>query len=1322
LGVVRATVDFDWAHERKPQAVTVLVDSADAAYPELKQKFQLEAARKLTELGEYPRAKKLLEALLSQKPLDATIEAALADNYARSGDQAGFASFYSAQLAVVKAATLDRAEKTERIAQLRRGVIAAASHLGNWNDAADQYIELINAYPDDTALTQEAALVAGAHGLGKKLISFYNKTVEASPRDARWSIVLARLDTALEDYPAAMEAYAKAIHVRPEQKDLYESKADLEERLHRLDDAVADYEQLYKLSYRDPRWMVKEAEARARQGRNADAVKALEQAWIMGRPAHATDYAEVATRLEKWDLLDEARNYSDQCVTLAGVDILVNPEDQSCVTIYARIMARLRQTDAAFTRLAIARQQAESVPLTAVAGQVMKEGFSAITSDDWRKQRIHQRAEQAKSGFAQALKTMAEVVSQYDTPEEKAQFAAWLQGKRATAADGSELRDVYLPAIQAAGLKDMESDLLWEFVEKSGDPNRGELDAWLQLQRQRVQLDGVGAKLEALAATLPPMKQWGVFYKAAEIDRTLGDTESELRVLDQLAGHGGVNGGGRPRYMELLLAARPLDLVWLATNRPNSNANEAAQFLVANGKTDLAMAGIAARSSKMPPVWKKAYTGLTGLYLREHTPLVRENFASALGGGATIGERIAHPVDRDEQLAGEVWFYYGSRYGEYLDEEKDAQAEGYLESELEHTPESANAYAELADYSVQAGRSNSALADYQHSLDLKSEQPAVLDSIAAIDWKQGRQADAVAAWQLAVKRLAAEMDARHVPESFWGDFALVLGDIAEHNQYAAVSEQVDAMMRVYIARNGEYRVEPLLEAGYHAHGDSMEWLLEITTIANDPSYILKTIREKSWIVKNQKSKILEHILELEHRKAQEHPDESSWVVDEIESSLINSLLDEKKYIEAHEELARIPEEKSKSMQWLDSNLRLAEAEHHLPQLISQWKKEPSTAPDSSILQNSVGLLSEQSKQIVMRFVYERALNARELTAPNFLGLASIDLDEGDVTGAISLLKRLTLISGNPFADTDSAASLLESRKKYSEVIQFLQPLTQSSPWEATLKVRLAVAMLAANTQAPQALSMLTAVASDSKATYVERIAAARALKGHGATTPTTGSMELNLLSRDSCPTEDEARKPFFVQARLDAAACAPDKNARERLLFAAIAGSPSDGVLRLQYVSAAFETGQISRAIVSAEPILQNGSFYGQQFYPRYRSDEDEGDEGQQQIPAFPTLKQEEASKLTWYAIHAREKRHEDAEALTLLRNALNEEHDSARLHALENEKKILETEADRVAENEARAPQIHNELDQDRVVRPRLLTGDVFVPKKKANIAEDTE
>jgi len=1323
LGVVRSTVDYDWAHGRKSQAVTALLDSADASYPELKQQFQLEAARKLTELAEYPRAKQLLETLRSQKPLDAAIEAALADNYAHSSDQAGLALFYRAELAVVKASALERGEKAERLAQLRRGMISAAALLGNWGDAADQYIELINAYPGDASLSEEAALMAGAHGQREKLVAFYSKTIEASPRDARWSIVLARLETALEDYPAAIAAYAKAIRVRPEQKDLYESKAGLEERLYRLDDAVGDYEQLYKLSYRDPQWMVKEAEARARQGRNADAVKALEEAWIAGRPAKAANYFEVAERLEQWGLLDEARKFAEQGVETAGADLLVESGNQSGAAAYARIMARLRQTDAAFTRLAIARQQAESVPLSAVAQQVVKEGFGAITNEDWRRQRVRQRTAQARSGFAQALRTMATVVGEYATPEEKAQFASWLQGKRAGAADGTELRAVYLPAMQAAGLVDMKSGLLWEFTESS-KTGGGAWNEWLQLERQRVRLEGTGAEIEALASSAQPRYRQSILRGAMEVYRTLGDDAAELRVMDKMEASGGM--GADSRYMKLLLAARPRELVERASGTAGARrtyADGVAQFLVANGKPDLALAGIAARSSGLPPVWKKAYTGLTGLYLREHTPQVRAGFDGALGGDATIGERIAHPVDRNEQLAGEVWFYYGSRYGEYLDEEKDAQAESYLEAELEHTPESANAYMQLADYSAQAGRSEAALVDYRHSLDLKRDQPAVLDSIAALEWKQGRQADALAAWQLAVKQLAAEMDARHVPESFWSDFSLVLGDAAAHGQYAAISEQVDAMLRVYLARNGDYRVEPLLEAGYHAHGDSMDWLLEITAAANDPGYVLSTIRQSNWIAKSQMSQLLGHIVELERRQAQDKPSESNWSLEDHESSLVAALLDEKKLSEARAVLERIPEEKRITAQWLDAELRLAEAEGRIPQLVAQWKKRPDAAPASSALQETVHVLSEPSKRIVMRFVYEKALDARELTAPNFLGLAAIDLDEGDVPGAVALLKRLTLISGNPYADADSAASLLETRSRYAEALQFLQPLAQAFPWNATYKTRLAVAMLAGNAQSAQALTALQAVTADAKATYAERLAAARALKGRGAPNADPGSAELQLLERDTCPSADEASKPYFVEALKAAAACAPDDKARERLLHTAIAAAPFNVEVRLQYVSAAFAAGLDTRALVAAEPILENGaSFYGQRYAAGDDSSLSQGYVGSQRIPVLSTVKPEDAAKLTWFAIHAREKRHENDVALSLLQSALSSEHDTSRRHALEEEQNRLEAEVARQEENEARAPKIHAELDQDRVVRPRLLPGMPFTPRKAANGEEDAE
>jgi Flp pilus assembly protein TadD len=1248
----------------------------------------------------------------------------MADNYAHSGDQAALEAFYRTELAAVRSSNMESGEKTQRLAQLRRGMIGAASLLGNWSDAVDQYIELINSYPGDAALTEEAALAAGTHSQRGKLIGFYRTTVEASPRDARWSIVVARLQTALEDYPTAIEAYGKAIRIRPEQKELYEARAGLEERLHKLDDAVTDYEQLYKLSYRDPQWMEKAAEARARQGRNDDAVKALTEAWVNGRPVKADNYFQVASRLEQWGLLDEARKFAEQGVDAAGADLLVETGNQSGAVTYARVMARLRQSDAAFTRLAIARQSAENVPLTAVAEQIVKQGLAALTDEEWRKQRIAQRRAQAKAGFAQALRSMAAVVGEYGTPEEKAQFESWLQAKQSTAADGSELREVYLPAIRAAGLVDMEASLLWEFAQKSNDPTRGELTEWLQLERRLGRLEEAAPKIESLAASAPATQKAAILAEAAEVYRAVGDTPAELRTMDRLAAMHGANDD--PRYFRLLLGSRPQDLLERASGSLTTlkaSRDFAAQFLVANAKPDLALNGVEARSTGLPSVWKKAYTGLTGLYLGEHASQVRQSFDGALGGDRTIGERIAHPVDRDQELAGGVWFYYGSRYGEYLDEEKGSLAESYLESELEHTPENAAAYSELAGYSAKVGRTEAALVDYRHSLDLKSDQPAILDSIAVLEWKQGRHPEALASWQMAVKRLAEEMDARHVPESFWGDFTLVLGDAAANGQYAAISQQVDAMLRVYLARNGVYRVESLLEAGYHAHGDHADWLLEITSAASDPEYVLGSLWRSTWIVKSQASQILLQIVELDRRKAEAKPADESWELENAESNLVDALLDEKKYAAARAELSHIPEEKRISSRWLNAELRLDEADGLLAGLVAQWKKHPETAPASNDLRNAVLLLAEPSKRIVLRFVYERALEGRDLTAPNFLGLAAIDLDESDLPGAVTLLRRLTMISGNPYADMDSAASLLETRGRSPDAIQFLQPLVDAFPWEASYKVRFAKATLEANAHSQQAVSMLAGVAADPKAKYADRFAASKALGGQNAAVTSKGSAELDILVRGGCPSLEQAARPFFVDTRIAAATCVADDKTRESILKAALAIAPASDTVRLHYVWAAFGSGQDSRALVAAEPILaSSAAFYGQRVSRSDDSSEDQDADSARTAPTPSAMRPEEAAKLAWYGIRAREKRQEPEEALTLARRAMAQEQDHTRHRAFEEEVTRLETERARLEENEARAPKIHAELDQDRVVRPRLLPDMAFAPRKKANSEGDAE
>ena len=1319
LGVVRSTVDFDWAHDRKAQAVSVLLDSAQAAYPKLKDAFELEAARKLTDLGEFQRSRTLLESLLARKPLDAGSESALADNYARSNDQAGLEAFYRARLALVEQAPMERNEKLQRIAQLRRGMIAAASLLGNTTEAVDQYIELINAFSDDAGLAQEAALYAVAHGARDRLFGFYQKIIATSPRDPRWSLVLARLATAAEDYPLAIDAYDKIIRLRPERQDLYIAEADIEERLHRFDDAISNDEKLYTLSYRDPQWMEKIAELRARQGRAADAVKALDTAWIEGRPPKAANAFRVATQLESWGLLDEARKYAEQGVEQAGADLLVDPVDQSGAATYARILTRQRQAAAAYARLSQARQEAANVSLTAVVQQAVTHGPGAVTDEEWRQQRRVDRSNRATQGFAAALNAMGRAAGKFYTPEEKEQFAVWLQSK-CTASSADEMRAVYLPAAQAAGLTDLAAGWMWNLAWNGQRFNEGDLQAWIQLEDQRGELQTVGASLERAAPNAPVRQRTMAWQLAVNAYRKAGDGVSELRALQQLASVIALGGEDQTRYYRLLWNQRPQQLDALA-----GSEDSAVQFLVRNGGTDQALAAIVARSAGRPPVWKSAYTALAGLYRSNYGPDVRDAFSTALDADATIGDLIAHPVDRDRQLAGEVWFYYGSRYGEYLDGNKDAGAEDYLESELEHTPESPDAYRSLADYSARAGRTDAALGDYQRALELRPDQPLVFLSIAAVDWDSGRHADAIAAWNEALKHLTTEMDAKPVPETFWGAFAQLVESVSAHGQYDSIQQQIDALLRVYIARNGSYRVDPLIEAAYRANHNSVDWLLGMAAAANYPQGFLEGLLQSSspingagWIDKDQVSVILARILELQEKGAQQDPAGEEANLYSLQQRWVAALVAEKKFAEARAALAQIPEDRRMRQEWLPAVLAVAQSDGTLSQLLEQWKKPGSNAPAEGDLRNAALTLSEPGKRMVMRFVYERALQARELTAPNFLGLAAIDLDEGDTPGAVELLKRMTLVSGNMYADADSAAQLLEDRQKPAEAIPFLRSLADASPWNAGYKVRLASAMLAVNPQSSDALSMLTAVAADSKSGYADRVAAARALKGHGA----PDSAELKLLAQAACPSPGDADKPFFVAAREAAAACTTSNTPREGLLRQALSIAPSDARLRLLYIWAAFAAGRDTQALLAAEPILQNYGGYGQEYEPPDTGADSQPYEASPQesnadeTPSQPALSLASMNRAdaAWFgehAVRAAEEQENLQQALNIAQSVLFVLRDPSLRKRFEDEQKRINAELQIEAENDARVPNIHAELVQGRIIRPWVSPEKPFEP-----------
>jgi hypothetical protein len=250
------------------------------------------------------------------------------------------------------------------------------------------------------------------------------------------------------------------------------------------------------------------------------------------------------------------------------------------------------------------------------------------------------------------------------------------------------------------------------------------------------------------------------------------------------------------------------------------------------------------------------------------------------------------------------------------------------------------------------------------------------------------------------------------------------------------------------------------------------------------------------------------------------------------------------------------------------------------------------------------------------------------------------------------------------------------------------------------------------------MQALASIPSDSKTLYADRVAAARALRGH-ALNP-TGSKELDLLARSGCVSSQEASRPYFIAARLVAAECTPNAAQREELLRGAVGDAPENRVVRVRYLQAASEASLLHRTLIASEPLMRNGidglmvseNGYGLtdhmlQLMP---------------VSAQPLLNAAERNKLIWQLVHAQEKRGEEAEALQLLRALKKIETDAARRDALEKECSRLETETARQTENSARAPVLHRELEQDRIVRPRVLPGMAFTPRKSAENEEVAE
>jgi len=647
---------------------------------------------------------------------------------------------------------------------------------------------------------------------------------------------------------------------------------------------------------------------------------------------------------------------------------------------------------------------------------------------------------------------------------------------------------------------------------------------------------------------------------------------------------------------------------------------------------------------------------------------------------------------------------------------KKGDPEDFLPAEIEHTPTRAPAYFTTALYYEDSGDMARAIADYQHVLDLTAERIDVHNRLAGIYWKQKQQDEALGEWKKALELLKAQTTTGKTQETFWGDFAATVNNLSTRKLLPQYQPDVNGILHNYVKRNGSYRVDPLLRSvlpRLESPGAASALVLELSADAQDKLSFLRPFAAENAALKLDREPIYARLLEL----AQAKDDKSEGVereyahqqFEQLQVEWLQFLLDNKQYDRVRSSLSALPASMwERQTQLYQIQLKTEAQTGGLDAIIHGYQADPDHAPSADVLRKAAADLQQagdkQSARKVLEFVFTREIDNRNLTAPNILGLAEIRLQAGDLEPALALLRRMTLVAGNPFEGQDPAAALLMRTGHPAEAATFLEEVVRAVPWNADYRVRLAQAHIAAKQNPDAAGKELVAVASAPSVTYETRLNAAKALTG---AVPQLGSKELNLMVEGQTATANDANQPFFFAARLKAAEGVP-ASARIGLLRAALEDKPSGEAARVPLLKAAIEAGDYHLAIAAMKPYL-GSDLEAARDTGTGTDDEQEQEPGAQDwrvedtVRAFAKLSAKERAEISRDLGIAFERTNALAQALPYLQKAYRLESDPAVKSQINKDVQQIRLVQRRRELNRARQPEVHSELEQEHVVRPRL-------------------
>lgn len=1028
LGVIRARVDFDKRNKRDDDAIATLTEAAAKARPELSAKFRFEAAVVATGAGKIDQARVLLSDLLKSDPLRADYLAQMAETYSAADDDTGFIQYARAELDALKKAPLSPDDRNARAASLRRRLIATLARRNDFAGALDQYIAVIDSYPDDQSVLREASRFALAHNLKEQLIAFYTKTIADAPRDWRWPIVLARIETVLEDYPAALNAYDIAMKDRPDRADIVEARADLEARLLRFDDAIKSCTRLYELTYNDPQWMNKVAEFQARLGRKAEAIAALERADIGAGGETVTALFGIAESLDSFKMYADAARYAQRGFALAGADLWTK---YSYGNVYARIMAENRHTT----------------------------DVLALSPSGANAARIN------------ALQSTGTVVASLYTPEEKAALATRLAALPVQSDDG------LLRLAQAAGLE----DIVAQAMQRRGSRAAAQ---YISRQSQRGLYESLSRELETNANTL----QQAATAARSEGD-TAAEIRiyDRMRQLGQLSGQSqerylALLVANDPARLTSLASSGSDALRNGAAQAAIAGANEPAAMGVlrarATGLPPVWQSALSALTGvyfddKSPSVNQAFLAALHPGTIGERLA-VRPDPNQALVGAvwyyyaARYGEYLAR---LDDRAAAD---YLPAQLESAPDDPEAYMSLAAFYSGRGQTANAIREFREVLDLDGDRGEAHNGIALALMKDSKRAEAIAEWhEALNAFEREQGkgvRVRDSF--WTHVGATIDAISQANALPD-LRDNIHHLLADYVHRNDSYRLNELV----------------APALRASMKAGMDS-NWLANIlqnSYIDLDQVFPNATPEEREQFSRFQLSLTLRQagLANGDERTALE-----GRAVGE-RSELINLLLMAGKTAEAETEWNQLTtaDKEVHRFELIALEIRIAGATGTIDQLIARYRGAPDRAPDEQTLLAAATTLRRDghvpAALTLLEYTYRRDIDAPEFSMPGFLGLAQVLLERGDTNQAIGTLRRMVLLA-DKFEGYVPAADLLTRFNRNADAAEFLMKALQATPWDSGAKLKLAQIGSAADRQ-----RLAREIMADASATYETRAEAAR---------------------------------------------------------------------------------------------------------------------------------------------------------------------------------------------------------------------------------------